>query len=138
MTLEELFSELEKVPLEDQIATLKIKYDYEDEYRYVNEILLVDENYCGYCWLNNWDEGGADVEVIAYTPVSNIKIKPKGKWIRVGGYVTPGGDPVWRCPNCGKGKHVWGIEHNSYGADVADHQWVACPNCGIEMEGEKW
>lgn len=62
----------------------------------------------------------------------------KGKWIRVGGYVTPGGDPVWRCSNCGKGKHVWGIEHNSYGADVADHQWVACPNCGIEMEGEQW
>ena len=62
----------------------------------------------------------------------------KGKWIRVGGYVTLGGDPVWRCSNCGKGKHVWGIEHNSYGADVADHQWVACPNCGIEMEGEQW
>jgi len=62
----------------------------------------------------------------------------KGKWIRVGGYVTPGGDPVWRCSECGKGKHVWGIEHNSYGADVADQQWVACPNCGIEMEGEQW
>lgn len=62
----------------------------------------------------------------------------KGKWIRVGGYVTPGGDPVWRCSECGKGKHVWGIEHNSYGADVADQQWVSCPNCGIKMEGEKW
>ena len=62
----------------------------------------------------------------------------KGKWIRVGGYVTPGGDPVWRCSNCGKGRHVWGIEHNSYGADIADHQWVSCPNCGIEMEGEQW
>ena len=62
----------------------------------------------------------------------------KGKWIRVGGYVTPGGDPVWRCSECGKGQHVWGIEHNSYGADVADHQWVSCPNCGIEMEGEQW
>ena len=62
----------------------------------------------------------------------------KGKWIRVGGYVTPGGDPVWRCSECGKGKHVWGIEHNSYGADIADHQWLACPNCGIEMEGEQW
>ena len=62
----------------------------------------------------------------------------KGKWIRVGGYVTPGGDPVWRCSECGKGQHVWGIEHNSYGADIADHQWVACPNCGIEMEGEQW
>lgn len=137
MTLEKLFGELEKVPLEDQVVTLKIKYDYENEYRYTNQLLLVDENF-EYYWLNDWNEGETDVEVIAYIPVSDVRINTKGKWIRVGGYVTPGGDPVWRCSNCGKGKHVWGIEHNSYGADVADHQWVSCPNCGIEMEGEKW
>lgn len=52
------------------------------------------------------------------------------RWIRVPGYATPGGDPVWRCSKCGKGIHVYGIEHGSYGADVADGQWKACPNCG--------
>jgi hypothetical protein len=137
MNLIEFFDELKKVPIESQLVTIKLKYDHEDNYRYTNELLLVDEN-CGYYWLSDWNEGETDVEVIAFIPVSDIEIKLKGKWIRVGGYVTPGGDPVWRCSNCGKGKHVWGIEHNSYGADVADQQWVACPNCGIEMEGEQW
>ena len=62
--------------------------------------------------------------------------RPKGKWKRISGYATPCGDPVWCCSECGKGIHVYGIEHGSYGADIADHQWVACPNCGAMMEGE--
>ena len=34
-------------------------------------------------------------------------------WKRVYGYTTPGGDPVWACPNCGGTEHVDGIEtHN--------------------------
>ena len=63
-------------------------------------------------------------------------IKPerkKGKWVKVHGYATPGGDPVWCCSECGKGLHVYGIEHSSYGRDVADGQWVACPNCEAVM-----
>lgn len=62
--------------------------------------------------------------------------RPKGRWIKTPGYVTPGGDPVWRCSECGKGIHVYGIEHGTYGADVSDGQWVACPNCGALMKGE--
>ena len=60
-----------------------------------------------------------------------------GHWVQVHGFATPGGDPVWECSECGKGRHVYGIEHGSYGADIADGQWVACPNCGAIMEGEK-
>ena len=52
----------------------------------------------------------------------------------VTGFCTPGGDPVWMCSECGKGMHVYGIEHGSYVSDIADHQWVACPNCGALME----
>lgn len=52
----------------------------------------------------------------------------------VTGFCTPGGDPVWMCSECGEGMHVYGIEHGSYGSDIADHQWVACPNCGALME----
>ena len=55
-------------------------------------------------------------------------VKAKGRWC------TPGGDPVWECSECGKGRHVYGIEHGTYGADVADGQWVSCPNCGARME----
>lgn len=62
----------------------------------------------------------------------------KGRWIEVGGYFTPGGDPVWKCSECGKGTHVYGIEANSYNGDITNgHQWVACPNCGAKMEETK-
>ena len=64
--------------------------------------------------------------------------QPKtGKWITVHGFCTPGGDPVWACSECGKGVHVYGIEHNSYGCDVSDGRWKACPNCGAMMGGEE-
>ena len=60
-----------------------------------------------------------------------------GKWVKVHGFCTPGGDPVWACSECGKGVHVYGIEHGTYGADVSDGQWKACPNCGAMMDGEE-
>ena len=61
-----------------------------------------------------------------------------GWWVIVHGYATPGGDPVWACSNCGRGRHVYGIEHGTYGSDIADGQWVACPNCGAVIDGERW
>lgn len=68
---------------------------------------------------------------------TNQPERKKGKWIKArGSWVTPGGDPVWECSECGKGVHVYGIEHGTYGADVADGQWKACPNCGADMRGE--
>lgn len=67
----------------------------------------------------------------------SMKIPPKGHWVKVSGFATPGGDPVWECSECGKGRHVHGIEHGSYGSDVSDGQWVSCPNCGADMRGEQ-
>lgn len=45
-----------------------------------------------------------------------------GKWVKVSGYFTPGGDPVWKCSECGKGMHVYGIEAPSYNENYADGQ----------------
>lgn len=45
----------------------------------------------------------------------------EGKWIRVHGYMTPGGDPAYKCSHCGA-THVYGIEHR-------DKQ-EKCENCG--------
>lgn len=59
-----------------------------------------------------------------------------GHWVKVSGYITPGGDPLWKCSECGKGLHLYGVEHGSYGSDVADSQWVACPNCRAHMDEE--
>lgn len=47
-----------------------------------------------------------------------------GIWIKDTGWVTPGGDPVWICPNCGKA-HVYGIEHQ-------DNYRRVCEVCGQE------
>lgn len=76
-----------------------------------------------------WNIGGASI----FVPE-----RKTGKWKAVHGYCTPGGDPVWACSECGKGLHVYGIEHGSYGRDVSDGQWKACPNCGAKMEGEEY
>ena len=66
----------------------------------------------------------------------NAMERKTGHWVKVGGFVTPGGDPVWRCSECGKGMHTYGIEAPSYAGDVSDHQWVSCPNCDAKMDGE--
>ncbi|MCR4846060.1 MAG: hypothetical protein K5865_04915 [Eubacterium sp.] len=43
------------------------------------------------------------------------------------GWITPGGDPVWICPVCGGGRHVYGIENNE--------PQVVCPDCTNKLEG---
>ena len=70
-------------------------------------------------------------------PAADVVERKRGEWVKArGSWFTPGGDPVWECSLCGKGRHVYGIEHGTYGADIADGQWVSCPNCGADMRGE--
>lgn len=80
----------------------------------------------------SWDFAGKCITAVDDEPT--VEERRKGKWVKVHGYATPGGDPVWKCSECGKGVHVYGVEHRSYGEDVSDGQWKACPNCGAPME----
>ena len=92
------------------------------------------EKLCSMCrWegTSNCDDCEHPIDDI---PPANVRPVVRGKWIKVGGFYTPGGDPVWECSECGKGRHVYGVEHGTYGADISDGQWVACPNCGARME----
>ena len=88
----------------------------------------------GYGWLGRrgvW-------QMINDFPAANVQEVKTGRWVKAkGSWFTPGGDPVWECSECGKGMHVYGIEHGTYGSDVADGQWVSCPNCGAKMEVDK-
>lgn len=45
-----------------------------------------------------------------------------GRWKQVYGYVTPGGDPVFGCGNCGGSEHCHGVEHPK--------KKLICDNCG--------
>lgn len=74
---------------------------------------------------------------IAEIPPAKVVEKKTSHWVKVPGYATPGGDPVWACYRCGKGIHVYGIEASTYGKEIAEHQWIACPNCGSVMIGEE-
>lgn len=55
----------------------------------------------------------------------------RGEWEVVHGVMTPGGDPLLRCPVCRSEEsyHMGGIE-------MPQH-WNFCPNCGADMRGEK-
>ena len=58
----------------------------------------------------------------------------RGEWEVVHGVMTPGGDPLLRCPVCRSKEsyHMGGIE-------MPQH-WNFCPNCGAmmsDMRGEK-
>lgn len=51
--------------------------------------------------------------------------KHKMTWRKTLGVFTPGGDPAYECPVCGKGFHVYGIE------SLEPHK--KCRDCGTEL-----
>ena len=102
----------------------------------------IEREYVLKCMEDSYKNAGISAEAKAKmtrwlnkAPAADVRPVVRGKWVKArGSWCTPGGDPVWECSECGKGRHVYGIEHGSYGAGVADGQWVACPNCGAWME----
>lgn len=94
-------------------------------------------NDLSYCAPELWQDEEYVKAKIMKQPAVDAAPVVHGRWVKVSGYVTPGGDPVWKCSECGKGVHVYGIEHGTYGADIADGQWISCPNCGAKMDGER-
>ena len=51
-----------------------------------------------------------------------------GEWEIVSGVLTPGGDPLKRCPFCKsrESEHLDGVEFSCH--------WNYCPNCGAELK----
>ena len=75
MRLDDFFKLLDKLPVDDYIVRIKLKYDHETDYQYTNELLIYDgSDYEGsiYHWDNDWDEGQQDIEVIGYISVSEV------------------------------------------------------------------
>lgn len=77
---------------------------------------------------DNFYDDDDDLDEDAYTE------RARGEWVKVEeNVITAGGDPIWICSKCGKGKHVYGTHHRAYNNDISDLQWIACPNCGAIM-----
>jgi len=73
MTIEEFNKYIRKQPLQTYIVEIKLKYNHETEYRYTNEILIV-ENGCDYVWLQDWNEGEEDVEILNCVALNDIDL----------------------------------------------------------------
>ena len=54
-----------------------------------------------------------------------------GEWEVVHGVMTPGGDPLLRCPFCRSNER-----HHMGGIEFPQH-WDFCPKCGADMRGGK-
>ena len=58
----------------DYIVRLKYKYDWEKDYTISNEYLEYNGNDDNWIWLNDWNEGQTDVEVIGYIDIDDVKV----------------------------------------------------------------
>lgn len=76
MTLEEFFEELKNRPISDYVVRIKLKYDHEEKYRYINELLLVEPDMT-YAWNSDWNEGETDVTILGYIDVDDVLIPTK-------------------------------------------------------------
>lgn len=68
------------------------------------------------------------IDRIKAAPVADVVEVKHGEWETVHGVLTPGGDPLKRCPYCKsrESEHLDGVEHPS--------RWMFCPICGAKMD----
>lgn len=80
MTLDKFFQIITKDKnIEPYIVALKYKFDFEDKYTISNEYLDIDMDmsnhpYYPFEWLNDWNEGQTDIEVLGFKKLSEIQI----------------------------------------------------------------
>lgn len=64
---------------------------------------------------NEWDAHDDDFVhdkiYISYCPWCGQKLQQEGLWKPVHGVITPGGEPLYVCSNCGQGEHLYGVEN---------------------------
>ena len=71
------------------------------------------------------------LEMIDAAPAVEAEPVVHAHWEVVHGVLTPGGDPLLRCPRCKsrESEHLGGIECNRT-------HWNYCPHCGAHMDEE--
>lgn len=126
MTEYQFYEEIRNQPIQDYIVSIRLRYDHETEWEYLNELYLVEDD-LSYEWLNDWYEGQQQVEILGYfaindvAPVIHAKLE---RWYEVK-HKTYCEEhiPHSRCSNCLK-------EYEPYEAQFMRY----CPNCGAKMD----
>lgn len=95
----------------------------------------IDRKKIHYTWWEKQDgtftDGVTLQSVINNMPIADVVEVKHGRWETVHGVLTPGGDPLKRCPYCKsrESEHLDGVEHPS--------RWMFCPICGAKMDLEE-
>ena len=71
-TIEQFFEYMKENNLFEVIVNIRYKYSYENNYTYSNEYLCYHFEHDTFEWLNDWDEGQKDVEILGYISVDSI------------------------------------------------------------------
>lgn len=80
MTLDKFSKWLDMRPIETMIVHLRCKYSHEDEWTYLNELLIPEVNpsvvqpHEYYVWKNDWWEGQQDVDILGCIPVFDVDV----------------------------------------------------------------
>lgn len=56
----------------DYIVIIRLRYDFEKEWRNIVELLEYDVNTDSHIWLNDWHEGEQNVEIMSAVPLDYI------------------------------------------------------------------
>lgn len=72
MGLDEFYEEIKRYPFDDYIVYIRLKHDFEEEYRYTNELYIPE--YFDYVWLHDWWEGEDDVTILGFTAVADVDV----------------------------------------------------------------
>lgn len=81
-----------------------------------------------YKWGESWELNLTEIkEAVESVPSAGSELK-KGWWLKenLSGYLTPGGNSIYHCSECGHTEGPW----------PRPRLTNFCPNCGTDMRGE--
>lgn len=78
MTLDDFKHKVTRSEIGSKIVRIRLKYSFETDWRYINELYLYDPEsglpHSEYVWENDWWEGEEDVEILGFINISDVKI----------------------------------------------------------------
>lgn len=78
MTLDDFKHKVASSDIGSKIVRIRLKYSFETDWRYINELYLYNPEDClpysEYAWENDWYEGEECVEVLGFIDIIDVKV----------------------------------------------------------------